>query len=182
MKNKIFLAFISLCLAGSVADAQVASGGSYTLNQAVIANGGETTSSGSTYVIGGTAGQAVAGTRSTGTPYNTYGGFWTNDAITTAAAFGVSGRVTGIGHRGIKGVTVTLIGGTNAPVQTTTNLKGNFHFPEIEAGQFYIVIVEKEGYVFAPAHHSFMLQEDVGNLNFQGFPLPPKAETEKKGF
>ena len=47
---------------------QIATGGSYTLEQAVVANGGGT-STGNTYSISGTTGQSVAGQMATTAPF-----------------------------------------------------------------------------------------------------------------
>jgi hypothetical protein len=65
-----------------IAQAQVASGGSFRIDQSVVANGGGTSaSSGNTYKVEGTAGQPLAGTILRGGQFAHSGGFWADLTI-----------------------------------------------------------------------------------------------------
>ena len=68
--------FVVAVLAGAVSGQ---SGGTFTITQSVIANGGGT-SGGSTFSVTGTTGQSLAGTLSNGAPFNVRGGFWQNSS------------------------------------------------------------------------------------------------------
>src|SRR5207253_2118104 len=58
------------------ANGQIATGGTYTLEQAVIASGGGS-STGTGYAVDGTAGQSAAGSGLMGSSYGLDDGFWT---------------------------------------------------------------------------------------------------------
>ena len=73
---------LALLLVGSVAFAQ--SGGSYDLTWNTVDGGGAMFSTGGSYALGGTIGQADAGALSGGA-YTLAGGFW----IGVAAALGI---------------------------------------------------------------------------------------------
>ena len=96
-------ALIFCAVSATTVTAQVATGGSYSLNQAVIAAGGGQNSAGGNFTVDGTIGQAFAGTRSTNAPFSVAGGFWTTDPLApSAASVSVSGRILapdGIGLR-----------------------------------------------------------------------------------
>jgi len=94
------------------ADAQIATGGNYTLDQSVIASGGGNSSSGN-FKIEGTAGQSAAGTRQINVPYNFYSGFWTAQPTfaPTAAGVTVGGRVLMISGQGIRNARITMTSG-----------------------------------------------------------------------
>jgi hypothetical protein len=82
MKNLICTSVIilSLVLAPIHATSQVATGGTFRLEQQVIAGGGGQgstgTSGGTTYTLDGTIGQSVAGGPATGGTYSLTSGFW----------------------------------------------------------------------------------------------------------
>lgn len=64
-----------LMLIGGVAPVGAQSGGGFDLDRSVVAGGGVTLSTSGSLSLGGTAGQADAGTL-TGAPYSVSGGFW----------------------------------------------------------------------------------------------------------
>jgi len=149
-------------------DAQVSSGGAYTLNQAVIANGGATGTNGS-YKIEGTAGQPFAGTFAYVSPYSVRGGFWAPDPFApTAAGVSVGGRVVGIGGEGLRNVSVVLSGGMLlTPRATRTNTFGYFAFDDIAVGETYTVTVQHKKYGFAQDSQIISLLDNVNDLIFQ---------------
>lgn len=69
----IFL--VAVCGFSNLVNAQIATGGTYSLEQGVIANGGGQ-SSGTGYVVDGTLAQSLAGGPLMGSPYNLFSGFW----------------------------------------------------------------------------------------------------------
>jgi hypothetical protein len=81
MNRKIFLIAIALLIliaftqSVSIAPASAQSGGGYDLTWNTIDGGGVTFATGGAYQLGGTIGQADAGTMSGGT-YTLNGGFW----------------------------------------------------------------------------------------------------------
>src|SRR5690349_20461911 len=66
------------------------SGGTFVIQKSVIAGGGDH-STGGTFILDGTIGQAVAGTQSSGGSFNVVGGFWT--AAGTVVALSLRGDV-----------------------------------------------------------------------------------------
>ena len=170
------LALLFIALVSNAATAQIATGGSYTLEQGVIASGGGTSVDPDVtpvYSITGTAGQPAAGTRLTGTPYTLSSGFWQAAAAPTAASADIAGRVTGLENLGIKGATVTLLGGTSSVERIVeTNGRGEFIFEDVEIGHFYFIRVKQKGLAFAPEQYSFTLFGARDDITFSATPQP----------
>lgn len=175
MKNKLYKIFslsgLVLALTAISISAQVSSGGSYTLNQTVVAGGGGTSNDAvnNNYKIEGTGGQPSAGTQSMGGTYTTRGGFWSpNPFAPTAAGASISGNVIGIEGVGIRNVIVTLTGGTLiVPRTTRTNTFGNFTFEDIEVGQTYVIRVQSKKYGFPQDSQVFTLLDNISDISFQ---------------
>jgi len=73
---------LAVCLLLLAAPAVLAqSGGGYDLSWSTVDGGGEASSSGGVYILGGTAGQPDAGLL-TGGSYTLGGGFWGGGAVT----------------------------------------------------------------------------------------------------
>jgi hypothetical protein len=169
---KIIAAAAIIALFGAFANAQISSGGAYTVNQTVVASGGGTSSdadAGNNYKIEGTTGQVAAGTLLTAGVYSIRGGFWSpNPFAPTAAGISISGRVVGTGGEGLRNVNVVLTGGLLlAPRRTRTNSFGNFAFEEVEAGHVYTVSVENKKYGFAQESQVISVLDNIGDLLFQ---------------
>src|SRR4051812_17700940 len=110
MKN-LFIFLILFTAATYAADAQIAAGGNYTLDKSVVAAGGGA-STGGTFKVEGTAGQAGAGTRQFSSPYTFRPGFWSAQTLApTAASVTVGGRILTAGGVGIRNARITM---TNA--------------------------------------------------------------------
>ena len=80
MKRLIFLIPIILILLVGAVSSQAQSGGGYDLTWNTIEGGGATFSTGGLYSLGGTIGQADAGSMSGGM-YQLAGGFWGGASI-----------------------------------------------------------------------------------------------------
>jgi hypothetical protein len=172
MKYQLIIASLSLTLVAP-SQAQISTGGGYTLTQAVIANGGSTSTDpvNNAYKIEGTAGQAAAGGDMGGGPtpfYNVKSGFWIGAAAPpTAAGVVVSGRVTTPNGNGIRNVRVTISGGNlTSPRVVLSSAFGYFSFDDIEAGHTYVVTVVSKRYVFAQPTQLVSVLEDVLGLSF----------------
>jgi hypothetical protein len=89
-------------------------------------------------------------------------------APAVAVNLSVSGRVTGVGGQGIKGVYVFMIdiGGT---VRTaTTNPFGYYGFDNVNAGSYTIGVTSKR-YAF-PEPTVVAVNDNISNLNFVAMP------------
>ena len=164
MKNLfvLFIIFAATC----AAEAQIATGGNYTLDQSVIAAGGGTSVAG-TFTIEGTSGQAIAGTTSTAPNLNVKSGFWTAQPLApSAASVSLGGRITTADGSGIRNVSVTL---TQADGSTRTALTasfGFFRFDEIAVGQTVIITVQAKRFTFIQPTLILNVAEDSTEINF----------------
>ena len=173
MKKQIqvfFAIFTAAFVLTATATAQVAQGGSYTLNQAVVASGGGASldTGGGLYSLTGTIGQTATGTSET-TPYSVSGGFWTPTPFApTAAGATLSGRVVTLEGAGIRNVIVMLTGGNlMTPRTTRTGSFGSFNFDNVPVGQVYIVSVVSKKYGFSQDSQVFSVLDNVGDIVFQ---------------
>jgi len=149
---------------------QVASGGSYTLDQSVIANGGGT-SVGGTLKIEGTTGQSVAGQQASKTPFSVHAGFWIPLQLgTTAASVGLSGRVTTTDGLGIRNARVTVVTGDGIKRVVVTGPFGYFAFDGLTAGDTCLVTVSARRFSFAEPTRVVSLTDAVSGLVFVAMP------------
>ncbi len=169
--SKIFSAIaIVFALATISVSAQIAAGGTYTLRQAVVGNGGgrSTDTVNNNYSVNGTSGQSAAGTTAANGNYTARNGFWARFLAPNAANASISGRVVADNGIGIKNVVVTLIGGNlTTPLITRTSSFGYFKFEEAEVGQVYVISVTSKRYGFAQSSQIITLQEDLTDIIFQ---------------
>jgi hypothetical protein len=155
-----------VCLLLSAAHAQIATGGTYTLDQAVIAGGGGT-SSGTGYSVDGTVGQNVTVVYLTGGAYSIRNGFWGAISTPTAATVVVSGRVVNQSGMGLARVRVSLMGnGLTSPRTAVTNPFGYFTLSDIEAGQTYIISVTSKHYGFGQNTQFVPVMDNITDLVF----------------
>jgi hypothetical protein len=82
----------------------------------------------------------------------------------TAAGGSISGTVATTDGQTLAGVTVSLAGARSA--RTVTDSKGNYHFSNVETGNFYTVTASLVNYHFGPDSLSFSL---LGNKTDAGF-------------
>ena len=152
----------------TLTEAQIATGGNYRLEQAVIGSGGGTSadSTGSVYKLESTIGEAVAGTTSSGTGYAVRGGFLSSAVAfaPTAAAVSVTGRIITPDGSGLRNVRVTLTDMHGTTRTVLSGLRGSFRFNEVASGETYIISVVSSRYQFAP--QVVYVGEEIGDLTF----------------
>lgn len=163
MKKQISLILIITLFSGvSIADAQ--SGGAFTITPTVIAGGGGESSGGS-FKIEGTIGQAVAGTNSTNSPFSVRGGFWMPQALSpTAASVSISGRIFNPRGRGLRNARVTLTASGGSTRTVLSGTFGYYSFDEVAAGETYIITVVSKRYQFTP--QVLTITEELDNIEF----------------
>ncbi|HVE57673.1 MAG TPA: hypothetical protein VNB22_12645 [Pyrinomonadaceae bacterium] len=170
-RKKILFLMIVFCavLIGAQfsADAQVATGGQYTLDQSVIASGGATNSAAGNYTLGGTSGQSIAGQKNFGQSYSVSAGFWHSSPVApTAAHVTVGGRVTTADGRGIRNVFIKMVdAGGNTRISLTTTF-GYFRFDDVEVGNTYIFSVSAKSYQFAEPAQVRSISDSTDEINF----------------
>ncbi|MCD9187196.1 MAG: carboxypeptidase-like regulatory domain-containing protein [Pyrinomonadaceae bacterium] len=171
MKRKLFAlmsstAFLFVLTVAAV-DAQVASGGNYSLRQSVVGNGGGT-STGGNYSVQGTAGQAAAGTNMYSGTYVALNGFWNNLLAPTAASARIEGRVLDSEGNSLRNIAVILTGTPlTTPRIVKTNSFGNYVFEDVEVGQTYVISISSKKYGFGQPSRVISLQENVSDIVFQ---------------
>ncbi len=151
-KQLTAICFVIALIGGTVifTKAQVATGGTFSLNQSVIAGGGGQNSTGGTFSLDGTIGQSSAGTLSSGS-YIIFGGFW-NSLANANGLITISGQITSGGNP-LAGVVVSLSGSSSAMVITDSS--GNYSFTNLTAGGTYTVAPALTNYSFSPANSLF---------------------------
>ncbi len=164
-----FTAALIFCAVATTVTAQVATGGSYTLNQSVIASGGGQNSTGGGFTVDGTVGQAAAGTNSSGSPFAVKSGFWTAEVFTpTAAGVSVSGRVRMTNGKGIRNVLITLTESDGTTRTTLSGFSGSYRFSEVAAGQTVILSATAKRFSFSQPTQVLSLTEDESGIDFIG--------------
>ena len=144
----------------------IASGGSFTLEKAVTAGGGGNKQL-SPLNENGTAGQSVAGVRSTGGGYSLYSGFWTPDDLApTAASVVLGGRILTAAGLGIRSVQVTITFPSGEIRTTVSSSFGYYRFTEIPAGDIYVIAVAAKKYTFANPTQVRSVQDDLQDVDF----------------
>lgn len=170
--NKII--FIGLLLTLTVtANAQVATGGVYKLDQAVIAGGGGTStdSTGNVYSITGAIGQAVAGNNASNPPYAVQSGFFTAaPLVPTAAPANIGGRILTSSGRGIRNVIVTLTDSKGIARTATSSAFGYYRFSDVTGGEVYILSAKAKQFQFEQNSLVISVSENLLELNFIALP------------
>jgi hypothetical protein len=153
------------------ARAQIATGGTFSLSQAVVAGGG-TTSAGGSFTVEGTAGQSAAGGQLAGSSFALYGGFWTPAPLApTAAGVTVSGRVSTASGQGISGVRLALLGSDGQTRNATSSSFGYYQFENVMSGETYILTVTSKRYVFSEPTIVLHVLDSLDAVNFVAEPL-----------
>ena len=150
-----------LCAASAAAQ----SGGNYTITQAVISNGGDTSSAGP-FSVTGTIGQPLAGGTSSSGNFGLNSGFWAaSPNIVTAASVGVSGRVLDAAGAPLRNAVITMTNSSGVVIVTRTNNFGYFYVEDVEAGDAYVVTVDLRSHHFAP--QVIMVRDSISGLEFR---------------
>jgi hypothetical protein len=168
MKTAIkFIAAAAIAVTSlAAADAQVASNPPYTLEQSVVASGGGT-SAGNVYKVEGAIGQPVAGTSSTNASFTLRGGFFTPAPFApTAALAKISGRVLTADGRGIRNVSITMMGATGELRMAFSSSFGHFTFENVPVGEVYVLTVRAKQFQFSQSSQAISLSEDLTDVNF----------------
>ena len=84
----------------------------------------------------------------------------------TAAPVGISGRVSGIGGRGLSNVFVTLTSTEGTSWTARTNNFGNFRFESIPSGATYILAAKAKGVTFANNPRPINVNDDLFDVDF----------------
>ena len=158
--SRLALAAI-ICLAFSSIPAEAQSGGGYQFSSSVVAGGG-VDSSGGSYTLAGTSGQAAAGGPSENVPfYLLLAGFW----ATSSDGYSINGQITYNGA-GLAEVTVTLERDGVTVAATKTDSNGNYSFAKLEGGHNYNVTPSKDSYAFAPFNATLLNLSGNMTANF----------------
>ena len=178
MKNpiisKLWNQFVTVCICGLIlacaAQAQIATGGNYTLTQTAIASGGTSgagASAGGNYSLEGTIAQSAAGTNQQNVPYKFQPGFWTAQTFApTAAHVTVVGRVLAANGGGIRNVRITLTGASGETRTVISSTFGYFRFDDVAAGETYIFSVFAKRFAFSQPTQVRSIVEDTDDIIF----------------
>ena len=162
----LFLLFVVLTRAQTAE--VVATGGTFALEKTVIGGGG-TEKQLAPVGENGTAGQAIAGQRSSGGLFSIYSGFWTPDAfIPTAANVSVGGRIINQYGIGIPNVTITLAAASGDFKVARSSTLGYYTFDGVEVGATYLVTVSSKRYTFDEPARAVHVADQVTNADFVG--------------
>jgi len=163
------IVFVALAL-GTLCSAAVSqSGGTFDLSHNVIAGGGESHSTGGSFVVDGTVAQPLAGSLSGGGNFDLRGGFWAYQGLEpTAAPVSIGGRVTLDAPSGMARVRITLVdlraGATRVALP---NQFGYYRFDNVEVGT-YILQAAGGGYRFSPSELVVNLLDNLTDSDFSG--------------
>jgi hypothetical protein len=143
-----------------------ASGGSFTLEKQVVAGGGNQMQQ-SSIKQSGTAGQSVAGYKSSGGSFSLYSGFWTPETFApTAANVVVGGQVKTADGRGIKNVLVTITFPSGQTRTAISSAFGYYRFADIPAGEIYVFSVAAKRFTFAQPSQARQISDDTQDIDF----------------
>ena len=142
------------------------SGGPFTIQQSVIANGGGSSSAG-IFSMTGTGGQPVAGVHSTAVMTAADGGFW-NAAplVTTAATVSVGGRVLTASGQGIRNVRIVVRLANGTDRTCLTGPFGYYLLQNIESGQTLVISAIARWRSFAQTAIVIHTFDAVNDANF----------------
>ena len=141
----LFLPLLTIC---AMQTAWAQSGGTFELEQIVIAPGGA--SGGSTFSLSEVIGEPAAGKSLAGGRLQIGTGFFAvPPLLPTAAPVTVSGRVLTADGSPIMGVRLSLLNSAGVVKTALSNQFGYFSFFQVTAGQTYILAATAKGHAFA---------------------------------
>jgi hypothetical protein len=145
-------------------------GGQFTIEQSVIANGGGT-SSGGVFSVAGTNTQSVAGTLSTSVQFGIHGGFWQGapPISPTAATVSVSGRIVTADGRGIRMVKVTMFRSDGTSQTALSSSFGYYNFDDVLAGQNIVITASAKRYAFQQPTVIVYVGDNLSDINFVAY-------------
>ena len=157
MRNKSFLTILFSIFSTAIVYGQIATSQNFTLEKAVISNGGGT-SQGTSFSVEGTMGQPSSGA-SARNLYWLDGGFWNSNFAPTAANISISGRVLTSDGRGLTNAGVLL---TDATGNTrTVPLR---HIVKIGAAGEAALALKKDGTVYGFGRGGKFAYEQIRGL------------------
>lgn len=166
MKRILIFCAAIFFVAIKISDAQVATGGAYTLEQSVIAAGGGSSTTGAEFTIVGTIGQAAGGNGGQAAPFALYGGFWTPQLAPTAALASIGGRVRMTNGKGIMNVLISLTDASGETRCTRSGISGRYRFDDVPTGQTYILTATAKRFVFSSPTQIVNVAEDLNEIDF----------------
>lgn len=170
MRNKllIFSAFLILVSANAFGQ----TGGTFAITESVIASGGNQQTTGGTFSVDGTLGQAVAGDALSGAPFAVTSGFWNfTPSAPTAASSSISGRILAADGSGIRNVIITLTDVSGGDIRLArSSAFGYYRFEEIPVGETYILTVRSKRFIFLPDTRIITLLDELTDVDFTGVP------------
>jgi hypothetical protein len=93
----------------------------------------------------------------------------------TAATATVGGKVLSSTGKGIGGVSVTITGSNGGEsITVLTNRSGYYSFPNMEAGETYVITVAASRYTFEQSSQVQAVLEDRNDINFTAYPTKQK--------
>lgn len=142
------------------------SGGQFTLQQSVIANGGGASTGGS-FSLAGTSSQSAAGTRATNSGLGLHGGFWQGSPLApTAATVSIGGRVLNADGQGIRNIMVVMTNTAGENRMCLTSSFGYYRFDETLTGQNVILSISSKRFTFAEPSMLVAVGDDNAEVNF----------------
>lgn len=142
------------------------SGGSFEIEQSVIASGGGS-GVGGVFSLDGTIGQTLAGGAIGNAPFAVTSGFWNFSPLApTAASVSVSGRIMTSGGNGIHNVRVTLTAPDGQTRTAQTGSFGYYRFEEVAVGKTYIISIFSKRFTFSQPTQVITVLEAVADINF----------------
>ena len=149
----------------SYVSAQVASGGQFTLNQSVIANGGGT-GSGGTITVSGTTGQSVAAAQSAAGPLALAHGFWNELSVPAAPVISIGGRIQTSDGTGVKNARLTLTPSNGIPAVVLSSSFGLFRFDNLAPGDTFTIRITSKRFRFPDAIRIVTPTQTITDMNF----------------
>lgn len=143
-------------------------GGSYAVENSLIASGGGANSGGN-FSLESTAGQTLAGGNLLGGSFLVQNGFWTFSLTPTAATVTIGGRVGTFDGQGIQNARVLLTAPDSTTQIAATGSFGAYRF-NVPAGGTYILTVFSSRFFFAEPTRVVNVAKEFGTLDFTAEP------------
>ena len=145
-------------------------GGGFDLSHNVIAGGGERSTGGS-FTLEGTIGQANAGNVSTDATLSLRSGFWEFGSFApTAAGVSLGGRVMSANGYPIGRARITLNNAGGMIRHSITNPFGYYRFEDVPAGDTYLISVGHKIYQFGEPVRVVVANADDSDITFIALP------------
>lgn len=162
---KVFILIpIVFALSVSFPYGQVITGGTFLIDKSVTKPAGDST--GGSFGVTTTAGQAVTGNNLHGSTYMISSGFWTFILAPTAASVTVGGRVITAHGFGIRNAILTLTMQNGTSLTTVTGSLGYYQFSGVTAGQTVTITVRAPRYTFDQSVRVLNVSDEVNDFNF----------------